>query len=250
MGFLDDTATAIEAPSPEVKAELIALFRDNKSFIINAIPTYYPHSELQFEDQAQRDAMLWDKFDEMCEALETDSYDAYSYRLPRFHTLEGIGIFEISNFVSLMVDLYDGAPHIAAVIVELCRPDMKKTDRLLHCYEYLFQRIVLAALGDYGEAISQKGHFVHLWNTINQAKSSDAPASVGEQGADRGVEPDAPDLTPRQRQVLELLVTGCTNKEIAAKLGIQLNTVKNHVARLYAIYGVNNRTELCARVLV
>jgi len=51
-------------------------------------------------------------------------------------------------------------------------------------------------------------------------------------------------LTDRERQVLELLVAGRTNKEIGAELGIEERTVKLHVSRLMRKTGVDNRIAL------
>jgi DNA-binding NarL/FixJ family response regulator len=42
------------------------------------------------------------------------------------------------------------------------------------------------------------------------------------------------DLTAREREVLELLVSGRTNKEIGAALEIAENTVKNHLKSILA----------------
>lgn len=50
-------------------------------------------------------------------------------------------------------------------------------------------------------------------------------------------------LTPRQRQVLQRLVQGKTNKAIASELGIHEQTVKSHVAVVLQTLGVANRTE-------
>jgi DNA-binding NarL/FixJ family response regulator len=48
-------------------------------------------------------------------------------------------------------------------------------------------------------------------------------------------------LTPRQRDVLELLVQGKPNKEIASALQLGEGTVKIHVAAIFRYFGVNNR---------
>lgn len=48
-------------------------------------------------------------------------------------------------------------------------------------------------------------------------------------------------LTPRQQDVLDLLVQGKTNKEIASALGLGEGTVKIHVAAIFRYFGVNNR---------
>jgi DNA-binding NarL/FixJ family response regulator len=53
-------------------------------------------------------------------------------------------------------------------------------------------------------------------------------------------EPVSP-LTPRQRDVLDLLVQGKTNKEIALALGLGEGTVKIHMAAIFRYFGVNNR---------
>jgi len=50
-------------------------------------------------------------------------------------------------------------------------------------------------------------------------------------------------LTPREREVLDLIAEGMTNKEIARKLGIGPGTVKAHVEKLIAKLGVADRTQ-------
>jgi len=53
-------------------------------------------------------------------------------------------------------------------------------------------------------------------------------------------------LTPRQREVAELVAHGCTNSEIADMLSISSNAVKKHVSRVLSVLEVSNRTELAA----
>ena len=52
------------------------------------------------------------------------------------------------------------------------------------------------------------------------------------------------DFTNREREVLEMLVDGRSNKEIAEPLGIEERTVKSHVAKLMRKVGVQNRIML------
>ena len=51
-------------------------------------------------------------------------------------------------------------------------------------------------------------------------------------------------FTDREKEVLELLVGGRSNKEIGATLGIVERTVKSHVAKLLRKNGVQNRVAL------
>jgi NarL family two-component system response regulator YdfI len=53
-------------------------------------------------------------------------------------------------------------------------------------------------------------------------------------------------LTPREREVLEMLASGLVNKEIAAKLSISEHTVKFHVASILGKLGAATRTEAVA----
>ncbi|TET54850.1 MAG: response regulator transcription factor [Anaerolineales bacterium] len=56
-------------------------------------------------------------------------------------------------------------------------------------------------------------------------------------------------LSPREGQVLALIVDGYSNREIAAELGIARNTVKNHVRNLLAKLGAKNRAQAAARAI-
>ena len=52
-----------------------------------------------------------------------------------------------------------------------------------------------------------------------------------------------PDLSAREVQVLELIVQGQANKQIAYSLGIAEHTVKNHVKSILSKLGVQDRTQ-------
>jgi DNA-binding CsgD family transcriptional regulator len=54
-------------------------------------------------------------------------------------------------------------------------------------------------------------------------------------------------ISEREREVLELLASGKSNKEISASLSVSPNTVKTHVARLYEKLEVSRRTEAIVR---
>jgi DNA-binding NarL/FixJ family response regulator len=54
-------------------------------------------------------------------------------------------------------------------------------------------------------------------------------------------------LSPREREVLELIATGATNGEIAGQLFLSPHTVKEHTSALYRKLGVRNRAEAVQR---
>lgn len=54
------------------------------------------------------------------------------------------------------------------------------------------------------------------------------------------------ELSPREREVLALLVDGLADKEIAEALSIAPNTARNHVRNVLNKLGVNNRTKAVA----
>ena len=47
-------------------------------------------------------------------------------------------------------------------------------------------------------------------------------------------------VTPRDQQVLDLLVQGCSNKEIATQLNISPRTVKQHLRTLFLRAGITD----------
>jgi DNA-binding NarL/FixJ family response regulator len=53
-------------------------------------------------------------------------------------------------------------------------------------------------------------------------------------------------LSPREREVLQLVASGSTNKEIAATLSIGGETVKTMLARIFTKLGVRSRAEAVA----
>jgi DNA-binding CsgD family transcriptional regulator len=90
---------------------------------------------------------------------------------------------------------------------------------------------------------------------------TDAAAVFGRIGADLWVEraqaelariggrrTAGSELTPSERRVVELVVEGRTNREVASALYVSERTVEGHLSRIYGKLGVRSRTELARRV--
>ncbi len=73
---------------------------------------------------------------------------------------------------------------------------------------------------------------------VNGAKVTtlQAPDTVGTRVRDR--------LTPKELQIVSLIVQGCKNKEIAIQLGTKEQVIKNYLRSVYDKTGVSDRLEL------
>ena len=78
------------------------------------------------------------------------------------------------------------------------------------------------------------------------AGKSRIPAPVAERLAERM---SAPTLTARETEVLQLIVGGNSNKEIASALNISEATVKTHINSLLSKLGVTDRTQAATTAL-
>ncbi|MBY8862967.1 LuxR C-terminal-related transcriptional regulator [Nocardia sp. CA2R105] len=63
---------------------------------------------------------------------------------------------------------------------------------------------------------------------------------------DEDARPRGPHLTRREREIMDLLVAGATNREIAAKLVISPRTVEGHVVNLLGKLGFSSRVQVAA----
>jgi DNA-binding NarL/FixJ family response regulator len=56
-------------------------------------------------------------------------------------------------------------------------------------------------------------------------------------------------LTPREEEVLRLMATGRTNRQLAGDLHLSLSTVKRHMERIISKLGVSDRTQAAVRAI-
>src|SRR5690625_776999 len=87
---------------------------------------------------------------------------------------------------------------------------------------------------------SNQGRIDFFCASLRSQTASPAPERAG---------PSAVQLTPREQDVMDLLLQGLSNKEIAARLTLNPVTVKLHNRNIYRKLRVRNRTEATLRYL-
>jgi DNA-binding CsgD family transcriptional regulator/tetratricopeptide (TPR) repeat protein len=81
---------------------------------------------------------------------------------------------------------------------------------------------------------------------VAEFTESSVAEEIRKRAAGAVVDPRVAALTPAQRRVFALLCEGLGDKEIAQRLGISRETVKNHAVRVRAAFGVHSRAALIA----
>ena len=160
----------------------------------------------------------------------------------------------------------DGAPADADVVV------VGNAERLLVSDDALAEvgaRAVVALADDERPARALRGLGLRGWALVSRDASAAElraattaaalgftvlPAAAAARLLPAGVpvsdpEPKEPlePLTPREREVLELLAHGLSNRQIAERLGISEHTAKFHVAAVSGKLGATSRTEAVSR---
>ena len=85
---------------------------------------------------------------------------------------------------------------------------------------------------------------VDLAGAIKDLAAGKTVIGPGVLAPQREPDPDYERLTPREKQILELIAQGNSNKEIAAILNLSVNTVSVHRANLMSALGIHRTTEL------
>ena len=101
----------------------------------------------------------------------------------------------------------------------------------------------------YADAALRLGAAGFVVKTAPTAELLDAIRRAAAGGLAFGVRPGGVQLSPRETDVVRLVVEGSSNDEIGARLGISSRTVESHLRRLFERIGVASRTELAARAL-
>ncbi|MEV6676936.1 response regulator transcription factor [Streptomyces erythrochromogenes] len=87
-----------------------------------------------------------------------------------------------------------------------------------------------------GEAVVAPRLLTRLLSAYVRTPAPSRPATAATAAA-------PPDMTPREREIWQLLATGLDNAEIAAELDISVSTVKNHITGIFGKLGVRDRAQ-------
>ncbi|OFV95110.1 MAG: hypothetical protein A3F68_10585 [Acidobacteria bacterium RIFCSPLOWO2_12_FULL_54_10] len=91
----------------------------------------------------------------------------------------------------------------------------------------------------------QKIHEGEIW--LNGRLTEAVLSALGSQQTSRNAD-DKSKLSQREMEVVQLVVQGCKNQDIADKLFISEKTVKNHLSAIFHKLGVTGRLELTLHV--
>ncbi|HEX6557678.1 MAG TPA: response regulator transcription factor [Ktedonobacteraceae bacterium] len=120
--------------------------------------------------------------------------------------------------------------------------------------EYLFEALKAGAAGyvlkdvSQRELISAVQTVLHGESILNQELMASLLQRLARETARQEDLPPV-QLSPREREVLQLLTKGLTNREIARKLTVSVSTAKIHVEHILAKLEVSDRTQAAVRAI-
>ena len=91
---------------------------------------------------------------------------------------------------------------------------------------------------------------VAIYFIINKRKISSLSDEIKEHSKIRseGFDVQLNELTERQREVYDLIISGKTNKEIMSELFIEQSTLKSHINQIYGKLNIKSRSELKSKL--
>ena len=95
---------------------------------------------------------------------------------------------------------------------------------------------------------AQRGEPFHVHVTAIDPRRAEIAVSIHELGAAMTAFSQRYRLSPRETQVVELVLLGYRNREIASALGASAATIKKHLTHVFDKVGVDTRTQLVSRI--
>ncbi len=142
--------------------------------------------------------------------------------------------------------ILDASPHIGVLVVTMFEDDYS-----------VFAAMRAGAKG-YVLKDAEEEDMLHAIRAVGKGEAIFSPAvarrvidfftGARSEERDRSVPPRAfPELTDREREVLDLIAQGLSNPEIAARLYLSPKTVRNHISNIFAKLQVADRAQAIVR---
>lgn len=170
------------------------------------------------------------------------------------HTWPDVQVLQAGDLAQACA-LADQHPDLRLVLLDLGLPDAQGLHSLqvLHARAPWARHVVLSAHDapdlvlqaiDCGAAgfIPKTADLGQMQGALQRVLDGGICLPVG-MGQPSGPAEPVPVLTPRQREVLGLLVDGHPNKAISRRLGLSGSTVKTHLEAIFRALGVNSRAQ-------
>ena len=146
------------------------------------------------------------------------------------------------------------------ILMDLIMPELGGVDATRAIHQQ-WPRVQIIALTSFQEKelvqeVLQAGAISYLLKNVSGEELSEAiraayagRSTLAPEAVQALIQPGKPqptysyDLTPREREVLALLIKGLNNAQIAQRLSISPSTSKAHVSNILSKLGVSNRAE-------
>ena len=174
--------------------------------------------------------------------------------------IESIGL-TVQTFTTgrEFIEQYEGKP--GCLVLDLRLPDISGLQVMRHLQERFNATpptVMITGHGDVSTAVAAMKQGVldflekpfspqHLLDHVQTALQRDAETRKAHRQCERITENWAA-LSERERQVLELLLAGHPNKQVAVMLNLSVKTVSTHRSNILAKFGVDSLVELVRRI--
>lgn len=140
--------------------------------------------------------------------------------------------------------LADGAASLASGELERARTSLEdavdRFDRAGAPYDAAIARALLAATLKASGRLDRAAEQTHLADATFTTLGAARPAWIPRPDSAPAVD-DPAGLTEREREILQLIASGLSNEDIAARLVLSIRTVERHVSNIYAKLGAEGR---------
>lgn len=154
----------------------------------------------------------------------------------------------------ILIDL-DGRPLDLAATIMLARsivPSVRVCALSMHLQPEAMQRCLSAGADGYLAKDVTPGEFLRAVASVAAGESYVDPRIAGRLLRRRSVNnrnTDPCDLSARETEVVRLIVSGLSNKEISSKLSLSEKTIKNHVSRIFSKFNCTARTQAAVHAI-